>query len=355
MVGIRLPLSIGTGPSSPRTITSDMISPPLSPDFNFDSDALTSSALPALEYISHKLQQKSLHVTLLVGRGQPMPTGQAADLVVIPVTDIDVASWKIFYRIVEKGAHKFSLGQSWTDALSQHIAMRMKNDYLVEQSLRQNEILFSQEGLTVLNVDRIYTLKRRLCVLAASQELSKKNPAHEEKYISSCVSLLHKTITNCQGRPFSPAFFHRIYQNLPVTDELLKKVAVAYKARFNQDGIVMPKPKSSKPAPSVAARRETTAGTTSRTSPVMRVGPRVVHRRAGATNQSRGPMNMHSHFRAPSRAATPKRGPKTPVSASDVTPITRNEWNILMGPEFYQNKPTITMWVPSPATVPVIG
>ncbi|CRG90550.1 hypothetical protein PISL3812_07594 [Talaromyces islandicus] len=346
MVGIRLPLSIGTGPSSPRTITSDMISPPLSPDFNFDSDALTSSTLPALEYISHKLQQKSLHVTLLVGRGQPMPTGQAADLVVIPVTELDIASWKIFYRIVEKGARKFSLGQSWTDALSQHIAMRIKNEYLVEQSLRQNEILFSQEGLTVLNVDRIYTLKRRLCVLAASQELCKKNPAHEEKYISSCVSLLHKTITNCQGRPFSPAFFHRIYQNLPVSDELLKKVSIAYKERFNQEGIVMPKPKS-KPAAPTPARREIA----SRTPPVMRAGPRV--RRPG-TNQSR-PIMMHSHSRAPSRAATPKRGPKTPVSASDVTPITRNEWNILMGPEFHQNKPMVTMWVPSPVTVPVVG
>jgi hypothetical protein len=329
-----------------------MISPPLSPDFNFDSDALTSSALPALEYISHKLQQKSLHVTMLVGRGQPMPTGHAADLVVIPVTELDLPSWKIFHRIVEKGARKFSLGQSWMDALSQHIAMRMKNEYLVEQSLRQNEILFSREGLTVLNVDRIYTLKRRLCVLAATPpEISKKNPAHEKKYISSCVSLLHKTVTNCQGRPFSPAFFHRVYENLRVTDELLHKVAIAYKARFNQEGIVMPEAPKAKPSPSSASsfstappiRRET-----ARTSPATRVGPRAVRR--PAMNPSRV---MHS--RAPSRAGTPRRGPKTPVSASDVTPITRNEWNILMGPDFYQNKPTITMWVPSPATVPVFG
>lgn len=28
----------------------------------------------------------------------------------------------------------------------------------------------------------------------------------------------------------------------------------------------------------------------------------------------------------------PTRNPKTPLSASDVTPITKNEWNILMGP-----------------------
>ncbi|KAH8696052.1 hypothetical protein BGW36DRAFT_380131 [Talaromyces proteolyticus] len=316
-----------------------MISPPLSPDFNFDSDALTPSTLPALEYISQKLQQKSLHVTLLVGRGQPVPTGQPADLIIIPVTKLDLPSWKIFYKIVEKGAKKFSLGQCWTDALNEHLSLRLKNEYLVEQSIRQNDILFSQEGLTLLNVDRIYTLKRRLCVLANTQQ-TKKNTVNEEKYISSCVHLLHKTVTNCQGRPFSLGFFHRVYEHLSVTDDLLTKVATAYKARYGQDGIVIPKPKA---VPTAAPVRREAA----RRSPVMRVGPRA--RRPGMASSRNVPT------RVPSRAGTPKRGPKTPISASDVTPITRNEWNILIGPEFYQNKPTITMWVPTPSAVPVFG
>jgi hypothetical protein len=42
-----------------------------------------------------------------------------------------------------------------------------------------------------------------------------------------------------------------------------------------------------------------------------------------------------------------RRGPKTPLSASDVTPITRNEWNILVGQDI-RLQPTVTKWTPSP-------
>lgn len=349
VVSLRLPLS------SPRTITSSMISPPLSPDFNFDFDALTPSTLPALEYISERLSQKSLHVTLLVGRGQPMPTGESSDLNIIPVTQLDTQSWKTFYKIVEKGAKKYSLGQGWTDALELHARRQVKNEYLIEQSLRQNEILFSQEGLTLLAVDRIYTLKRRLCVLAQTE----KNIKNEEKYLSSCVQLLNKTITSCQGRPFSFGFFHRAYEHLHITDDILKKVAEAYKARYGQEGIVIITPKSSPALPAVAPTTTiTTKKETTRKSPVLRTAAtntRVCRPMAKATVAS---AQVSRHYRVPSRvpsrAGTPRRGPKTPVSASDVTPITRNEWNILIGPEFWQNKPTVTMWVPTPA-VSVVG
>lgn len=349
VVSLRLPLS------SPRTITSSMISPPLSPDFNFDSDALTPSTLPALEYISEKLSQKSLHVTLLVGRGQPMPTGESSDLSIIPVTQLDVQSWKIFYKAVEKGAKKYSLGQGWTDALDQHARQQSKNEFLIEQSLRQNEILFSQEGLTLLNVDRIYTLKRRLCVLAQNQKCIK----NEEKYLSSCVQLLNKTIASCQGRPFSYGFFHRAYEHLNVTDDLLRKVAEAYKTRYGQEGIVIITPKSSPALPAVApTATASTKKEPTRKSPVMRTAaanPRIRRPPVMAAASSSSASRHHrAPSRVPSRAGTPRRGPKTPVSASDVTPITRNEWNILIGPEFWANKPTVTMWVPTPA-VPVIG
>lgn len=69
---IRLPRPTGLYvPTSPtRSLTTDMISSPLSPDFTFDSETLPPSILPALEYISYKLEQKMMHATLLVGRGK---------------------------------------------------------------------------------------------------------------------------------------------------------------------------------------------------------------------------------------------------------------------------------------------
>lgn len=303
-------------PNSPsRTLTTDMISPPLSPSFNFDAETVTASIIPALDYISSKLQQRMMHVTLLVGRGKPYPTGQASDLMVIPITPLDTQLWKTLYRTVEKGARKFSLGQSWTDALSRSQHERHANEYLVQQSIMQNEVVFSSEGLTLLNMDRIYTFKRRLCILSHRQEIP-------ETYLSSCVELLHRTILDFQGRPFSKAFFHRVYEQLDVDDSLLAKIAEVYKSTYAQEGVILPPPKA-KPAPQTA-------------------------RKSPRTTSTRRPP-------PPKRYLPAKRGPKTPLSASDVTPITRNEWNMLVRSEVGQIRPTVTKWTPSPTVLAAVG
>ena len=304
------------------SLTSDMISTPLSPDFSFDTDVLPASLRPALEYISTKLLEKSMHVTLLVGRGKPFPTGEAADLLIMVVEKLNPQQWKAFYRIVEKGARKFSLGRSWTDALESGRQERGAYDYLVQQSIKQNTVLFSQEGLTVLDVDRIYTFKRRLYTLSLVN-----SHAPEGRYIDSCVSLLRQMVTGFQGRPFSKAFFHRVYDHLQISDDLLVRVAETYKQRFGLDGIIV----AQKPQPELQfqVKNHEKSPSSSRLVAEYRV--------------SKAP---GTHSRPPSR-----RGPKTPVSASDVTPITRNEWNILVGHDFWQMKPTVTMWIPSPVEV----
>ncbi|KAE8146308.1 hypothetical protein BDV25DRAFT_53316 [Aspergillus avenaceus] len=311
---IRLPRPIGIYvPTSPRSLTAEMISSPLSPDFTFDSETLPTSIFPALEYISAKLEQKMMHVTLLVGRGKPYPTGQPSDLIVIPITPLDQQGWRTVFRTVAKGASKFSLGQSWTDALNRSQYERQANEYLIQQSIMQNEVIFSREGLTLLNVDRIYTFKRRLCIL------SQRGHNVDESYVTSCVQLLHRTIQDFQGRPFSKAFFHRVYEQLDVRDELIAHIANTYKKQFGQEGIILPpRPRAehssrNSPKRSVRARREPNP-------------PRF-------------------------RMTPTKRGPKTPLSASDVTPITRNEWNILVSSDIRQTKPTVTKWTPSPTVL----
>ncbi|KAJ5751992.1 hypothetical protein N7520_008909 [Penicillium odoratum] len=300
-------------PTSPiRLLTTEMISPPLSPDFTFDSEAVLPTILPALEYISSKLQQRMMHVTLLVGRGKPFPTGQASDLMVIPITKLDLASTRVLERAIAKGARKFSLGTSWSEALDRSHHERLANEYLVQQSILQNEVLFSQEGLTLLNMDRIYTFKRRLCVLSA-----KPNPRPEDQAMTSAVTLLHRLMGDFQGRPFSKAFFHRVYEQLDVRDELLTAIASAYKNTHKTDAIIIPS-------------RFTAAN--SKNSPIRLVRVR------------RNP--------PPAKSSTfiSKRGPKTPLSASDVTPITRNEWNMLVAQDIHEIQPTVTKWTPS-ATV----
>lgn len=356
-----------------RTIRGSMISPPLSPDAAFDADALPPSVRPALEYISRKLQQRAMHVTLLVGRGQPSLPGVPADLMIIPITKLSPSAWKVFSKIVEKGAKRYSLGRKWLEALSVHQRHRaVLNEYLIQQSLMQNEVLFSDEGLTLLNVDRIYTIKRLLCVLNQAQQnamvSNERSKINEDKCIASCVSLLRKTIMDFQGRPFSLGFFHRVYEYLGVTDQHLIKVARLYKERYGQDGIVVPPLAVTKKPPSPVANTNTTTTTTrtpSNASPPRRSTPRntyrvtptssgstpTSYRRSVASSRKSTSTTSGSSFRTPSRTGTPSyyRGAKTPLSASDVTPITRNEWNILLGPERMLQKPPVTRLVPGPA------
>ncbi|KAH8425497.1 uncharacterized protein LDX57_003248 [Aspergillus melleus] len=373
--------------SSTRTLTPDMISPPLSPDFTFDSETLPASSLPALEYISRKLQQKMMHVTLLVGRGKPYPTGAPSDLMVIPISPLDPISLRIVHRTVAKGAAKFSLGASWTDALARAQYERHTNEYLIQQSIMQNEVVFSREGLTLLNVDRIYTFKRRLCML------SSRGPHVEEEYVGSCVSLLHRTIQDFQGRPFSKAFFHRVYEQLDVRDELLMHIADVYRKSFGVEGIVLPerggvaeqtatrapvskkrsasrmgKGAAMKPVmqsvPEVECIKPATTSTTTTTTPAIKILPvkpapanKPLPAKPTSTTRPVRKSPLRGAIRSPREAGPPrsrmptKRGPKTPQSASDVTPITRNEWNMLVGTDFRHMKPTVTKWTPSPTVL----
>ncbi|KAJ5824580.1 hypothetical protein N7447_006920 [Penicillium robsamsonii] len=385
---MRLPRPTGIYvPNSPRTLTNDMISPPLSPEFSFDSETVTPSLLPALEYISTKLQQRMMHVTLLIGRGKPYPTGQPSDLMIIPIHPIEPQAWRVFERAIAKGSKKFSLGPGWTDAISRSQYERQANDHLVKQSILQNEVIFSQEGLTLLNMDRIYTFKRRMCILS-----SRPFSRNDEQSMSSCVRLLHRIVKDFSDRPFSKAFFHRVYEQLDVPDEQLTAVALAYKSIHSQDAIILPvqvKPPAPAPVPAKADTIVPAKATVpakipvrvqtivpvkaipivlSKVQPVQakpqpkveqviskpKADPILIRAKAERPREvKRSPIQTVRGRRQPPPSkmrGQNKRGPKTPLSASDVTPITRNEWNILVSQDI-RVQPRVTKWTPSPTVL----
>lgn len=330
---MRLPRPMGIYiPKSPR-LTNNMISPPLSPEFSFDSESILPSILPAMEYISKKLQEKTIQVTLLVGRGKPYPTGQPSDLMIIPIDPVQPQSWRILERAIAKASRKFSLGQSWIDALGRSQYERQANEYLVKQSILQNEVVFSQEGLTLLNMDRIYTFKRRMCVLS-----NRPFSFNCEQAMSSCVRLLHRIVDDFSGRPFSKAFFHRVYEQLDVPDSQLTAVAAAYKNVHNKDAIILPG------QPQVKVKAEFPE-----TKKVEPVPTRVKTERPREIIKKSSSHTMRGMKQPLPSKRTSRRGPKTPLSASDVTPITRTEWNFLVSKDI-RIQPTITKWTPS-ATV----
>ncbi|KAJ5770568.1 uncharacterized protein N7511_002619 [Penicillium nucicola] len=376
---IRLPRPTGIYvPNSPRTLTNDMISPPLSPEFSFDSETIIPSILPAMEYISCKLQQRMMHVTLLVGRGKPYPTGQPSDLMVIPVTPLEPQSSRLLERSLAKASRKFSLGTSWTDALGRSQYERKANECLVKQSILQNEVVFSQEGLTLLNMDRIYTFKRRMCILSSRPFSRSDQPS-----MTSCIQLLHRIVEDYQGRPFSKAFFDCFYEQLHIPDEQLAAIATAYKSMYKKDAIIIPSvPEPERiperlpmrikiqqvqavkieqaPKVKVIEIEQTPKINAVKAEPLPKVKaikadrPRE-HVKSAREYAKKSPVIHTVRGRRqppPSKMKyQTRRGPKTPLSASDVTPITRNEWNMIS--KDVRQQPKVTKWIPSPTVIAV--
>ncbi|OAX81135.1 hypothetical protein ACJ72_04528 [Emergomyces africanus] len=296
---LRLPNPIATyiPDSRSRLITTSMISQPLSPDLDssFSDGTLPTSVLPALEYISNKLGACT-HLTILVGCSTPLPFAHQPELTLIPITPLDQQTWRTLHRIVQKATKKFSLGPAWSNAL-QRSQQRQSlngncNEYLFRQSILQNDVLFSQEGLTLLSIDRLYTIKCRL--RAYSRGAARENGIPDHLYIKSCVKLLRQTVADYKGRPFSLAFFNRVYEDLSVPENLLVEVANEYQVNYGQTGIVLPQ----KPSPATPSKGQ---------------------------QQAKQPQKGRKHADGIKRLA-----PRTPLTASDVTPITQSEWQMLL-------------------------
>jgi hypothetical protein len=280
------------------SLTGDMISPPLSPNSDLNFNTITPAVRSALEYLSSKLECKHVHLTLIVSRDKPLPVGQGCKLQTYTISKLEESSRRAFNRYSVRAAKKHGLQPGWMATLhsscSQDAVSNPSWDYTLHRSILQNDVLFSQEGLTLLNIDR-----------------SKPSTDHipDNIYMDACLWLLRQLLRETGGRPFTKGFFHCAYDHLQVRDDLLVRLANEYAFKYDHDAIILPKPKAV-PKPRIAA-----------TSPLKRsVAGR--HRRSGSAS---------ARMAAAKRQVSGGRiGPKTPLSASDVTPITKNEWNMLM-------------------------
>ncbi|KAL1959449.1 hypothetical protein VTO42DRAFT_1894 [Malbranchea cinnamomea] len=293
-------------------VTGDMISPPLSPQSEFNFSFINPSVHTALEYVSCKLQRKLVHLTFIISPDKPLPIGQGCKIHAYSISPLDQQTRRLFHHVAHRAARKFALQPDWIT----HHPPHMHNwEHIVRRSLEQNDIVFSQEGLTLLNIDRIYALKRQLSVL------SKGTTDHipENVYMDSCVWLLRQIMKETRGRPLTKGFFHCVYDHLHVCEELLTRLATEYWTKYKQHAIVFPKPKPT--------GRNLDSSTTART----RIKPTSLRRRGVVLKRPssfrRLPSNASSTM---SSSPSLRLGPKTPQSASDVTPITRSEWNLFM-------------------------
>ncbi|KAK2877096.1 hypothetical protein FQN49_001419 [Arthroderma sp. PD_2] len=333
-------------PPSTDPLTRDMISPPLSQESAFDSNLIAPQVYSGLEYVSHKLQSNTLHLTLILSRAKPLPIGQGCNLTVFPVGTLSDNARHLFSKYIRRAARKYHLQSKWMALSSSSTGMdaMFNPEYLIDRSLKQNDVLVSLEGLTVLNIDRTYTLKQYLNALSTPWVTPNTMIDHipSRIYTDACLCLLRQSVQSTGGRPFTKSFFYHAYNHLHFEDQLIVDIAKEYVSRYKQVAIVLPKPEpEAKPEPErkPEAKPEEPKPELAENSKEVKLENQKVKKKEILASS---PATRRVSF---AKALSPLRA-RTPHSASDVTPITRSEWNILVSDSTISRKKPVQLTVP---------
>ncbi|OBT99533.1 hypothetical protein VE01_02959 [Pseudogymnoascus verrucosus] len=170
---------------------------------------------------------------------------------------------------------------------------------LTHRSLHQNTILFSSEGLTIVSLDRIYTLKHALATYSRLLSTGASAPAIALA-LARALSELRALIFAQSGRPVANTYLQRAYDHLRVSPFALRLVNAAFAALY----------KGSHP-------------------PISGVPEEAIRLAAPPTPKERRERESSTtvkSFRGPYC-----RGPVTPGGWGDITPVTRGEWGFVVG------------------------
>ncbi|KAI9678942.1 MAG: hypothetical protein M1829_001927 [Trizodia sp. TS-e1964] len=243
------------------------------------TDNDSTSLCHALTYLSTKLQKKGIHLNLIIVQGlQPASLTIEGQIVALPASSLSTRTLHILEAARLKTAKKFPfLSTTWLSANTQD------TDSLIHRSLRQNTVLFSTESLTLLAADHLHTLKLSL-------QYHESHPTTST--LSRCTELLALLATAHNGRPLTKGYVFRAYDHILIAEPTLGAANNSYYKRHGVDAVVMGSEDASSPPPDSAFGSF----------------PRFPAHRTWYT------------------------GPKTPLRGSDITPITRTEWNFFMRP-----------------------
>lgn len=201
---------------------------PEAEEYYEDKQADADQDRRASEYISRKLSQEDLSIALIISDQSPF---------VIPVWPLPRRSQLILARLVQKARKKFTTKTSWIMRLSLLIEREPSetfyyfrpDSYVVRRSIIQHQVIFSGDGLTLLDIDYIYTFKQRLCTLAKSGWVSQHA---RQACLASCVQLFHRITCIYTGKPVSSGYIERVYQDIPFHADALDEVSHSYNTRY---------------------------------------------------------------------------------------------------------------------------
>lgn len=201
--------------------------PPVLHSFHWDLRTTCKTMLPAFQYISHKLCQRELSVALIISDHEPY---------VIPVWPLPRKSQLILAKIVRKACKKFALQPCWLTAvasvankyLPKVFEAYQPDSYIVRRSIVQNDIIFSDEGLTLLSMDHIYLFKQLLCTLSKPDWVANSR----DVCLSSCVHLLQRINEVYTDPKLSEGYLARVYKEVEFKQEAFEEVASAFSTNY---------------------------------------------------------------------------------------------------------------------------
>ncbi|KAI1768825.1 hypothetical protein GGR53DRAFT_312177 [Hypoxylon sp. FL1150] len=147
---------------------------------------------------------------------------------------------KTLRTTIAKAERRYRTGTGWLAPASAASACGLNAD-LVRRSIRQNEVLFSSEGLTLLGLDRLYTFKAALAAYARSVVLASPARAATSRVpgagpdslrIEDAVDSLRRLVLANNGRPVSRSDLLRSYDWLGVNARALGDVENMYKRAY---------------------------------------------------------------------------------------------------------------------------
>ncbi|KAI5812160.1 hypothetical protein BZA77DRAFT_253632 [Pyronema omphalodes] len=193
-----------------------------------------SSILRGLEYVSRDLRRKREHVHLIVG-GSSLSClvykskTTCLGLNLIFVTPPSAKTLTTLTRSVARAQKLFNLSQNWVNTtLEASIPAEIRDD-VIYQSLLQNDIVFSSEGLTLLALDHCFALKSTLDRLSRGSW---------DASLDSAVEILRRMVYISRGRPMTRGYIAHSHKTIQIPDNVLLRLNAEYEAQFGQRGIV---------------------------------------------------------------------------------------------------------------------
>lgn len=201
--------------------------PPVFHSYHWDLQKTCRPMLPAFHYISHKLHKRELSVALIISDHEPY---------VVPVWPLPRKSQLVLARIVRKAVKKFALQPSWLTAvasisnksLPKVFEAFQPDSYIVRRSIVQNDIIFSDEGLTLLSMDNIYIFKQLLCTLSKPDWVADSR----DVCLSSCVHLLQRINEVYTDPKLTGGYLARVYREVEFRQDTFEEVTSAFSTNY---------------------------------------------------------------------------------------------------------------------------